>query len=261
MRRTTRAATTLTVAALGLVGGGLQVTAIASPAMDLRGGQTGAARGVCEGVRDCSVVGRFDVNGDGRKDRVGLVNHDRDGYIRDGHVTLRVKTARGRIVRQRVAVTNWRGPVWHGRAAINGRRGNEIVLGGNRRKYTTEGPGDTRSFSKGFHVVTFRPGSDLGTERAPEGSRLWWLTSPDGVRSGGGSARFYHEWGWWRKTVHGQVRIQKRWLSTGGAAGVRSKKIVWVWRDGQWRRRSSGPVPDPLGKRYGGWHARGLPVW
>jgi hypothetical protein len=81
------------------------------------------------------------------------------------------------------------------------------------------------------------------------------------VRWGSESGQFYYESGWWRKNVGGEVRLAKRWLTTGGAAGVRSKKTVWAWRHGQWRQLSSGPVPDPLDKKYGGWHVTGLRVW
>jgi hypothetical protein len=260
MRKKPRTFAVLAATSMGLVGGVLQASGpvAAMPATDE---SRAVHHGVCHGVHDCTVVGRFDVNGNGREDRVGLVNHDRDGYIRKGRVTVRVKTDRGRLVKQRVVVNNWRGAVWHGKAVLDGRRGREIVIGGDRDKYTMEGPGEPRSFAKGFHVLTFKPGSDLAKASSPDNRRLWWLTSPDGVRSGGDSAVFYHEWGWWRQRVDGRVRMQKRWLSTGGAAGVRSKKTVWVWRDGQWRHRSSRPMSDPLDRRYGGWHARGLPVW
>jgi hypothetical protein len=261
MRKMVRAATVLAVAGFGLAGGGLQApSAVGAPASEGRAAE--AVRGVCQGVRDCKVVGRFDVTGNGRDDQVGLVNHDRDGYIRKGRVTVRVKTDRGRLVKQRVVVRDWRGPVWFGRAALNGRAGKEVVLGADRTKYVQDGPtGEEVSFAKSFHAITYSPGSDLSAARSPGGSKLWSLTSPNGVRSGSGSALFYHEWGWWRKQVNGEVRIAKRRLSTGGAAGVQSRKTVWAWRHGQWRQLSSRPVPDALSKKYGGWHVRGLPVW
>jgi hypothetical protein len=262
MHRTIRASAAVTVAALGLVGGGLRASAASSPSTEVTADRATAVRGVCQGVRDCRVAGRFDVTGDGRRDRVGLVNHDRDGHIRRAAVTVRVKTASGRLIKQRVVVRNWRGAVWFGQAAVNGRPGQEIVLGGDRRKYTSPRPGgDQVSFSRAYHVVTFQPGSDLAIARTPDRSRKWSLTSPDGVRSGSGSALFYHERGWWRTKVNGHVRIQKRWLSTGGAAGVRSNKTVWAWRNGHWRKLSSGSMTDPLSRRYGGWHVKGLRVW
>lgn len=258
MHKTTRTAVGLTVAALGLVGGGLQVTAAGASTAD-----DTARRGVCAGVHDCSVVGRFDVNGNGRPDRVGLVNHDRDGFIRKGRVTVRVKTDHGRLIRQRVVVKHWRGAVWHGAAAINGRRGVELVVGANRNKYVQfDIHGDPQpSFAKGFHVLTFKPGSDLSTARTPAGAKVWWLTSQSGVRTGhaGETDSFYYEWGWWRTKVNGEVRIQKHKISTGGAAGVVTRKTVWAWRHGDWRQVGTGsPGPD---SKYGGWHARGLPVW
>jgi hypothetical protein len=264
MHKTVRTTVALAVVGLGMVGGGLQAASATTGPATAPPPTASSARAphhsVCHRVRDCSVMGRFDVNGDGRKDQVGLVNHDRDGSIRNGHVTVRAKTGRDRVLRQRVGVTRWRGPVWYGKASIDGRAGKEIVLGADRDRYFVKGPGEQISISKGFHVIAFKPGADL-IARDPSGARLWWLTGPRGVRSGSDSAVFYHEWGWWRQKAHGQVRIQKRWLSTGGAAGVRSKKTVWVWRHGDWHRRSSGPVSDPLDKNYGGWHVRGLPVW
>jgi hypothetical protein len=264
MRRKTRTATALAVAGFGLVGSALQVTAATGPSVDRAAddGADPARAGVCTGVRDCQVIGRFDVTGNGRSDSVGLVNHDRDGYVGKGRVTVRVKTDRGRLVKQRVGVQNWRGAVWFGAAAVNGRAGKELVVGAERHKYTQDGPiGDRVTFSKTFHVITFSPGSDLSHARGPGGSKLWSLTGPDGVRSGSGSGQFYQEWGWWRKKVNGEVRLQKRRLVTGGAAGIQSRRTVWAWRHGQWRQLSSRPMSDPLDKKYGGWHVKGLPVW
>lgn len=277
MRRMVRSTTVLAVAAFGLIGGGLPMTAAGAPAVSATAGSavgsaatvasadpaTSRARGVCKGVRACKVMGRFDVTGNGRRDQVGLVNRDRDGFIRKGRVTVRVKTPSGRLIRQRVVVRKWRGPVWFGKAAVNGRKGKEIVLGGERRKYRQESPagGQRVSFAKGFHVITFKPGSDLAKARTPGGRHRWWLTSPDGVRTGSGSAQFYYEYGWWRKKVNGKVRIQKRRLSTGGAAGIQSRKTVWVWHKGRWNQRSSRPMSDPLNKKHGGWHVKGLRVW
>lgn len=194
---------------------------------------------------------------------MGVVNHDRDGYIRNGRVTVRVETDHGLVVRQRVGVKHWRGAVWCGAARLDGSRGVELVVGADRNKYVQyDIHGDPRrSFAKGFHVLTFKRASGLSTARTPAGTKVWWLTSPHGVRTGhaGDTDSFYHEWGWWRSKVNGQVRIQKRKISTGGAAGVVTRKTVWAWRHGGWHQASTGsPGPD---SKYGGWHARGLPVW
>ena len=227
-------------------------------------------RGVCKGVPKCKVIGRFDVTGNGRKDQVGLVNRDRYGHIGKARVTVRVKTDRGRVLKKRVPVRNWKGAVWYGKAAIDGRRGAELVLGAKRRKHTQDDPfpGSRVTWSKAFHVITFRPGKGLVKARTPKGAsspngarKLWWLTGPNGVRSSVGGQTFYSEYGWWRKTVNGQVRIAQRMLSVGGVAGPRGTKSVWVWRNGKWRKLGSRSIQNPMNKKYGGWHVKGLRVW
>ena len=109
---TTKLATiaTSTVATLALTGAVLAVPAASSGSP--------ARNGVCAGVQDCRRVATIDVDGDRRADRVGWHR------INKKRVQIRVRTAKGRLLRREVNVRYWwRGGKWGGAAWIDGRPG------------------------------------------------------------------------------------------------------------------------------------------
>ena len=115
------------------------------------------AANACSGLSGCKVVSRADVDGDGRADQVGVRIKTSGGTTKN---TVRVRTAKGRLMSSQVTVQPW-AKSWHGAARIDGRAGYELVIPTNgQTEYLT------------YRVLTYRSGR-LVTVKSPEKAWTW----------------------------------------------------------------------------------------
>lgn len=195
--------------------------------------------GLCHQISHCTVVAFKDVDGDGRRDRVGYVARSTDRAV------LRVSTAAGRLLRKSLDTSGWapgRGGEWLGAAALDGRRGVELVAGTSRGAHAML-----------FTVVTYRHGR-LVRESVPGPGHEWIVDSS--------LASFA---GVWRRVVDGRVVVTlKSAERVEDGVSYRGIDRRFVWRDGAWRHvatvRTTYPGPRRAGE-IAGWHVRGLPTW
>lgn len=195
-----------------------------------------AAPGVCSGVKSCKVVSRVDVDGDGRKDQVGLVQ--RSSYPQNATITVRVRTAKGRTMKASHRAT-WYGSAWHGAAKMDGRAGRELVVGSSAGAH-----------ARFFRVLTYRNGK-LVTLKAPGGARTWWVDSSYSMNGG-----------WFRSTSKGKVYMTSKSATRNWSARGHDLRIYkYQWKNGSWKRVSSSRNPratDKSAYATAGWHVRGL---
>lgn len=221
--------TALTVA----VGALLATTAGAVPA----GAAHAAAKkpAVCRGVPDCHRVKQIDVNGDGRRDGVGMVNRVSDG---SGTVTVHVRLSTGRRLAKTRRVEYWYGPVWSGAARLDGRRGAELFLGRSSGAHALL-----------YQVLTIRKGK-LVLLRAPGGAKEWLV---DGAYS--------MNVGFWRRVNDGKVFVTRRSaVRNASGHGHHGRDVRYRWRSG-WHKVSSTKrryAKDKVAFGIGGWHVKGL---
>lgn len=193
-----------------------------------------AATGVCSGVKSCKVVTRVDVDGDGRKDQVGLVQSRANPM---GHtVTVRVRTAKGRTMKTSHKAW-WYGSTWHGSARVDGVAGRELVVGKSVGAHMMQ-----------FRVITLRRGK-LVTLKAPGNAASWPIDS---------SYSFNH--GWTRSVSKGTVSMTSRYAQRRNASTHNLTTSRYVWRNGAWRLASSkkSVVANSKGATVGGWRVPGL---
>lgn len=193
-----------------------------------------AAPGVCSGVKSCKVVAWVDVDGDGRKDQVGLVQSRSNPM---GHtVTVRVRTAKGRTMKTSHKAW-WYGSAWHGAAKVDGVAGRELVVGKNMGAHLMH-----------FRVITVRRGK-LVTLKAPGNSTSWPIDS---------SYSFNH--GWTRSVSKGTVSMTSRYAQRRNTSKHDLTTRRYVWRSGAWRLASSkkSVVTNSTGGNVGGWRVPGL---
>lgn len=195
-----------------------------------------AAPGVCSGVKSCKVVARVDVDGDGRKDQVGLVQ--RTSYPQNGTITVRVRTAKGRTMKTSHKAT-WYGSAWHGAAKIDGRAGRELVVGSSAGAH-----------AKFFRVVTYRSGK-LVTLKAPGGARTWWIDGSYSMNAG-----------WFRSTSKGKVYMtSKTAVRNWSSSGHDLRTTKYQWKSNRWKRVSSTRNPRATNRSAyatAGWHVPNL---
>lgn len=199
-----------------------------------------AAGGVCEGVDGCVVVTTVDVDGDGKGDQVGVVREGEPG-AEEGSVTVRVRTAAGKVVSARRTTASWYGAkVWRGAATLDSRPGRELVVG----------------YSSGAHTLflralTWRKGR-LVDLKAPGGGT--WVI--DGAYS--------IALGWTRAASDPAGLVRKRYAARGQDGRMRGTISTWRHGDKGWSRKSVkrlGVISDERAYSWGGWAIRGLPRW
>ncbi len=222
-----------TVVALAVAGAGLAVAPVA-PA-------TAAGRGVCEGVSGCRVVARVDVNGDGRRDAVGIARRG-SSSAGNGAVVVRVRTGTYRIVAARRPLDYWYGSPWHGAASLDGRRGKELVVGHVAGAHT-----------QFFWVLTMRAGR-LVTLRAPGGAPDWVVDGAYNVSRG-----------WLRGADQRVGTVVRRTADRNGTSRTfHAVATTFRWTSGGWQRvrRTVHPrLAERTAYAWGGWRVRGLPRW
>lgn len=79
---------------------------------------TAGAASACTGLSDCKVVSRADADGDGRADQVEVRAKTSAGKSR---ITVRVRTAKGRLMSSTMTGYVYSKQRWRGAAKIDGR--------------------------------------------------------------------------------------------------------------------------------------------
>ena len=194
---------------------------------------------VCAGVAGCRVVSHADVDGDGRRDAVGVVRGGADGAS-SGRVVVRVRTAT-RIVSTERRLSYWYGRPWRGAARLDGVPGAELVLG-----YTT---GAHTVFEQ---VLTWRGGRLVGL-RAPGGQGSWVID---------GTVNF--QLGWLRRAgqpVGVVTRLDAR-RNGGDGPTFTGTATRYLWSGGRWveqARVTNRSLTERTAYGWGGWHVPPLP--
>lgn len=221
-----------------LAAGGLLLTSGASGAVAAPG-----QGGLCAGLDHCHVVARPDVTGDGERDTVALVRHGENGAER-GSVTVRVRTAEGRVISTRRRTAYWHGALWQGAGLLDGRGGRDLVVGRTQGAHAQE-----------FTVLTWRKG-ELVVLNAPGKGRWWWIDSAVWINAG-----------WQHRKVDDEGLVRKRVAMREGNAAegpIRGKVSTFRWtRDGWDRvnRRTIYSMSDRRASRWGGWRVQGIHRW
>lgn len=223
------------------------VTVLAGSLMSVTLGGTTSAyaanRGVCAGVEGCRVAAKADVNGDGRPDVIGIARRGSNGAPK-GAVIVRVKTGPGKIASTRAAAPYWYGPAWQGVAALDGKKGKEIVVGHSAGAH-----------AQYYRALTWRQGR-LVTLNAPGPDDHWLIDGAVWISAG-----------WLQRGVDpiGTLR-QRVAIRTGDATRSPFEGTVttYRWKPGGWTRVSSvttNPLPDRTAYAWGGFHVPGLQRW
>jgi hypothetical protein len=207
-----------------------------------------AARNVCTGVASCTRVADVDVDGDRRTDQVGVVSRQiADG----GTVTVRVQTATGRTMRTTSKDVRWFGAqAWFGAAALDGRRGAELVIGDQMGAHFQQ-----------FRVLTHRDGR-LVTLPAPA---VGWYKSTNTATTPrwGVDGSYSFNTGFSRKvTADGVVTLTTTSaMRKDSGIGHRGQTRTYRWESDRWVRVSTTNVrytDDESAYAVGGWHVKGL---
>ncbi|QNN53861.1 hypothetical protein [Nocardioides mesophilus] len=172
-----------------------------------------APAGVCAGVRHCTVVARVDVDGDGRRDAVGLVRRGGEGAP-VGAVVVRVSTAAGTTATAHRRTENWSGSLWQGAADVDGRPGRELFVG------YTQG-----AHAELFHALTWKQG-DLRTRQAP-GRGIQWLVD--------GAAQYVAGWQQRATDPPGTIRQRRASLDASLDSWTGTVK-TYRWSADGWQR-------------------------
>ncbi|MFY0405878.1 hypothetical protein [Solicola sp. PLA-1-18] len=182
-----------------------------------------------------TVVTRRDVDGDKRKD---AVHFSSDGSV----LTISVDRARGRTLSKRLRTSGVDGGIWHGAAAIDGRRGAELVVvvkAGAHTLYNT--------------VLTIR-GGRLVTARTPAGAARWVTDSANSANIG-----------WRRFKDDGRTYVTKRSVGRDEDGAWVGRAVTYRWTSDGWRKsgkaRTLRPTSDRVAYRLGGWRVAGLRVF
>lgn len=195
--------------------------------------------GVCEGVRGCEVVARVDVNGDGRKDGVGLARRGNED-AETASVVVRVKVGSHRIVKKRRPIPGWYGPDWQGSAHVDGKRGRELFVGA-----------DAGAHTQWFHVLTWRKGR-LTTLKAPTGGKTWMIDGAYWISQG---------WQHRKGDPAGKIRFREA-VRIDNSKHFAGRVRMYRWSDDGWERKSVKKhprLPEERAYRWGGFHIPGLP--
>jgi hypothetical protein len=204
------------------------------------GEPTRAALGVCAGVARCDVRAHVDVNGDGRRDAVGIATR---GHGAHQIVVVRVRTARRQIDSVRYHMPFWEGSPWQGTATLDGRPGREIVVG------RTMG-----AHAQLYRALTWRR-HGLTQLDAPGRGGSWWI-----------DAAVWISRGWKRPTnaPAGVVRLRHAERIGDYKSPFHGTVSTYRWSEGSWDRtrlNDRGKISDRCASRWGGFRIPGLARW
>ena len=189
---------------------------------------------VCRGVDRCRVVAQVDVDGDRQPDEVGWVARKAEGAA-----VIRVRTDDGMLLRKRLDVSLWFDTgVWGGAAAIDGRRGVEMLVGTQMGAHTPV-----------YTMLTYRGGA-LVVEESPAQGERWFV-------DGAWSAAV----GWNRDVVDGRVLMRYTFVTRSPDGSFDGTVTTYRWKDGRWvliRERDRHYKNARTAVPAAGWHVRGL---
>ncbi|MFP5283842.1 MAG: hypothetical protein ACLGIF_10380 [Actinomycetes bacterium] len=200
----------------------------------------------------CKVVDQTDVDGDGRTDAVGIVPQGLDQVDEPGSVTVRVRTATDRLLTSTSRGVWWYGKpaeVYSGSAAIDDRRGAELVLGQAMGAHTLL-----------YRVLAYRDGN-LTTLQSPKAPKRTGQSRDIDTWTVDGSFSF--QVGIKRSTSRGRVyvTVTSAERSTSGSShsgwAVRYRRTSDGWKEVSTKRVWYGT--DEEASKVGGWHVKGLP--
>ncbi|MGZ4686448.1 MAG: hypothetical protein ACXVYY_08535 [Oryzihumus sp.] len=205
-----------------------------------------ATRTVCTGVAGCHVVKYADIDGDGRADQVGMIARN---VSQNGTITVRVRTATGRVLQTTDTKVWWGATPSIEAARIDGVRGTELVV--------TDGMG---AHLMSFRFITYRKGR-LVTLAAPKAEALDGDTSRWFIDS---SYSFNH--GVYRTVSRGVITLTIKDYTRDGANSNTGTITTYGWSNTRgWVQRARSVkhgVPDRIALNgTGGWHISGLPVF
>lgn len=169
-----------------------------------------SAASACTGLSGCKIVSRADVDGDGRADQVGVRIKSSGSKATN---TVRVLTAKGRLMSSQVTVDPW-SKSWHGAARIDGRSGYELVI-------PTNGQTEYRT----YRVLTYRDGR-LVTLKTPQSAWSWDIV-----------AEYSGYTGWSRSTRDGKVLVtRKTAYRVDETSRFDLRTTTYQWKNGAWSR-------------------------
>ncbi|SDS97548.1 Excalibur calcium-binding domain-containing protein [Friedmanniella luteola] len=215
----------LTATALALTG-----LAATTPAAD-------AATNVCAGVSSCRVVASSDIDGDKEPDQVGIA-------LTKTSTIVRVKTATRTM--QTTSRDAWSFEPLHGIAAIDGVKGNEIVIGDLTGANTYWYRVITHRSGK---LVTLNPG-----QKSPAVPNRW------------GTQASFSAYAGYSRTVSstGAVSLVEKYaLRNDTGSGYTGKNITYAWSGGKWVKKSTKTArysSAAKAKAIYGWRIKGLPI-
>lgn len=204
------------------------------------------APAVCSGVAHCTTAARVDVDGDGRADQVGVAG---ERLADGGSVTVRVRTATGRLLKTTGHDVHWFAKPYFGAVAVDGEPGAEIVVG------------DTMGANyEQFRVVTYRDGR-LVTLKAPPAQWTRAGLSRAASRWGVDGSYSFND-GVERTVVAGVATLTMTSASRNDSGtGHTSHRTSYRWADGAWSEtstRTTRHATDAEVAGVGGWHVPGL---
>jgi len=201
----------------------------------------------CTGLAKCQVVARSDIDGDKKKDQIGVAITGR-ANSRNRKIIVRVRTAQGRTLQTTGDKVTWSYAPFHAAAAIDARPGNEIIVGDSMGAH-----------SLSWRIITYRKGA--------------LVTLPPPKKSGGANrpsrwltdSAYSFELGWWRSASStGSVTLtRKDAVRNDSGKGHTGKITVYRWKSDHWSKRSTRTkhYRDKAAYALGGWHIKRVPTW
>lgn len=209
------------------------------------------ATSVCASVPSCRRVATVDVDGDGRPDQVGISAHHISAHTSASHgsITVRVRTATGHTLTTTSSHVIWFSKPFLGAAALDGRRGAEIVVG------------DTMGANyEQFRVITYRHHKLVTLDEPP----LAWTGKgmADAATRWGVDGSYSFNIGIFRSVDarHVVTLTLKTFERNATGRGHTGHVTVYRWHRGAWVERSSRrlQLADKRAFAVGGWHVSGL---
>jgi hypothetical protein len=201
---------------------------------------SGNVMGVCAGVAGCVIKARADINGDGRRDAVGIASRGKDG---ERAMIVRVKTSATHIDTVWRPTPYWIGPQWQGTAQLDGKSGREIVVA------RTMG-----AHAQLYRSLTWRRGG-LSAFDAPGPGGSWMIDSAIWTSVG---------WKGGANTPAGTIKHRIAVRTGDTRSHFEGTLLTYSWSRNGWDRVSSRTIPsisDRRAYRWGGFHVPGLARW
>jgi len=204
------------------------------------------SRTVCTGVSGCRIVKTIDIDGDARADQVGIVAKALSGE--KGTITVRVKTATGRLLETVAGSVHWAEAPFIGAAPVDGVKGAEILVGDQEGAHYQQ-----------FRMVTYRAGK-LVTEGPPPGAGISNRAFRWGIDSS-----YSSDIGLYRTVSGASVRLTvKTAVRNATGNGYTGKILLYTWKSNTWiatSRKTVHYASNTATAYLGGLWIEGLPPY